>query len=329
MISVIVPVYKVEEYLEDCIDSLLRQTYRSLEILLIDDGSPDRCGEICDRYAAADSRIRVFHTENKGLSAARNYGIERAGGEYLGFVDGDDSIEPDMFERLLGAIEEAGADIAVCGRFMEYPEKTETISPPEGVFNREEAVKALALLKIRNPTWDKLWRRECFDEIRFPDGRVYEDIATTYRIFLRTQKVVCIPDALYHYRIRESGISKSDSLDCLSDYFTSTVEEFEALTLTPPFCDDEEIRETLSRRCRYVYAKLRAKYNTCSKEERNLYRSQIRGADRFVRDNFRFLSSGGCPAKRKLTLFLSCRASSLMPLLTVVYLRLKSILVHR
>ncbi|MBR6361015.1 MAG: glycosyltransferase, partial [Clostridia bacterium] len=258
-----------------------------------------------------------------------NSGIERAGGEYLGFVAGDDRIEPDIYERMLKAIEEDGADIAVCGRFMEYPGKTEIISPPQGTFNREEAVKNLALLKIRNPAWDKLWRRECFEEIRFPDGRVYEDIATTYRVFLRTQKVVCIPDALYHYRIRESGISNSDSPDYLSDYFTSTVEEFEALTGTPPFCDDEEIGETLSRRCRYVYAKLRAKYNTCSKEERKLCRAQIRKADRFVRDNFRLLSSGGCSAKRKLTLFLSCRASSLMPLLTSVYMRLKSILKHR
>ncbi len=148
MISVFVPVYRVENYLEKCLDSITGQTYTDLEILLIDDGSPDRCGEICDRYADVDHRIQVFHTENHGLSSARNLGLEHAKGEYIGFVDSDDWIEPDMFARLLAAIEDNNADIAVCGRVMEYPDKKEVISPQAGTMNREAAVKALALLKI-------------------------------------------------------------------------------------------------------------------------------------------------------------------------------------
>ena len=325
MISVIVPVYKVEDCLEDCLNSIISQTYRSLEILLIDNGSPDRCGEICDRYAATDSRIRVFHTENTGLASARNFGIEKASGDYLGFVDSDDRIEPDMYERLLEAIEKAGADIAVCGRVMEYPDKTEIISPPAGVMTGEEAVKALALLRIRNPAWDKLWKRECFEDIRFPDGRVYEDIATTYRVFLRTGTVVCLPDALYHYRIRESGISRDDSPGNLSDYFTATRSEFEELMSVSPFCEDEEIRQALFRRCVSVYAKFRMKYNACKREERVRYKKEISSADRFMRDNFRLLISSDCPAGRKLTVFLCCFASPLMPALTPVYLKLKPI----
>ncbi len=121
MISVIVPVYNVEPYLAGCLDSILSQTYRDLEILLIDDGSTDRGGTICDEYAAKDPRIRVFHTENRGLSAARNRGLDEAKGEYVGFVDSDDRIDPDMFEYLLEAAERTGADVTECGVFVEYP----------------------------------------------------------------------------------------------------------------------------------------------------------------------------------------------------------------
>lgn len=115
MISIIVPVYKVEPYLRQCVDSILNQTYRDLEILLIDDGSPDCCGKICDEYEKKDKRVRVFHTENRGLSIARNLGLKETQGDYIGFVDSDDWIEPDMYEVLLKCLEETGADICVCG----------------------------------------------------------------------------------------------------------------------------------------------------------------------------------------------------------------------
>ena len=115
MISVIVPVYKVEPYLRQCVDSILGQTYRDIEVLLIDDGSPDRCGEICEEYAGKDARVRVFHTENNGLSSARNLGLREAKGEYIGFVDSDDWIDPDMYEILLRRIEESGTNVSVCG----------------------------------------------------------------------------------------------------------------------------------------------------------------------------------------------------------------------
>jgi len=127
MISVIVPVYKVEQYLRQCIESILNQTYQDLEILLIDDGSPDRCGIICEEYAKKDPRIKVFHTENHGLSAARNVGLQIAKGEYIGFVDSDDWIEPDMYEILLRRLEETDTDISVCEIWREgvkeIPEK--------------------------------------------------------------------------------------------------------------------------------------------------------------------------------------------------------------
>ena len=123
MISVIIPVYNVEPYLRKCLDSVVNQTYRNLEILVIDDGSTDGSGAICDEYAS-DRRMRIFHTENRGLSCARNLGLDEAKGEWIGFVDSDDWIEPDMYEALLKKAEETGADIVECGVFREYPGRT-------------------------------------------------------------------------------------------------------------------------------------------------------------------------------------------------------------
>ena len=309
MISVIVPVYRVDKYLEKCIDSIIGQTYTDLEILLIDDGSPDRCGEICDRYAAVDHRIRVFHTENHGLSAARNLGLEHAEGDYIGFVDSDDWIEPDMFVRLLTAIEDNNADIAVCGRVMEYPDKKAIISPQAGTMNREAAVKALALLKIRNPAWDKLWKRDCFESIRFPKGRVYEDIATTYRIFLQIDRVVCIPDALYHYRFREGSISHDDRLKHLVDYFNATKSETEEIKSTLVYKEDEQVGQILLKRCGDVIARLWIAYCSAAKEERYRYEIEIQDAVRFMRKNGCMLHFKSFSLRRRVILILCCSAS--------------------
>lgn len=146
MISVIVPVYKVERYIHQCIVSILNQTYQDLEILLIDDGSPDKCGEICKEYAKKDSRIKVFHTENHGLSAARNVGLQIAKGEYIGFVDSDDWIEPDMFEILLRRLEETGADISVCEIWREdVEERHPGKSVRNAVYTGTDAIKSLII----------------------------------------------------------------------------------------------------------------------------------------------------------------------------------------
>ena len=183
MLSVIIPVYNVEPYLEKCLDSVLKQTYKDMEILIIDDGSTDRSGAISDEYAAKDSRIRVFHTENRGLSAARNLGLDNAVGGYIGFVDSDDWIEPDMYEVLLKKAEETGADIVECGVFKEYPDKTVEHQRPDRVMYKIEAIRALVNRELSNSVWNKVWVKSCYFNIRFPEGRLYEDVAITYRIF--------------------------------------------------------------------------------------------------------------------------------------------------
>ena len=306
MISVIVPVYKVETYLEQCLDSILCQTYRDLEILLIDDGSPDRCGEICDRYAAADPRIRVFHTENRGLSAARNLGIDHARGEYLGFVDSDDWIEPDMYERLLRAVEENGADIAVCGRVREYPDRKEIILPEAGILDREGAVRAHVKLEIRHAAWDKLYRRACFADIRYPEGRVCEDIATTYRTLLRADKVVKIAAPLYHYRDRAGSITKEKEYRSLVDCFTSCREEYEALLRIPLYGKDREITEKLLAHCAWAALRLWTEYDSAPAEIREAYSGKIKEASRFVRNRCPVFGPKGLPINRRIPVFL-CR----------------------
>ena len=170
MISVIVPVYNVEPYLRKCLDSIVNQTYRDLEILVIDDGSTDWCGKICDEYAGKDGRIRVFHTENRGLSCARNLGLDNARGEWIGFVDSDDWIETDMYEVLLKRAEETEADIVECGVLEEHPNRTG--KRQEYLVTGTEAVIMLIHRELSNAVWNKLWKKSCFDKIRFPEGRI-------------------------------------------------------------------------------------------------------------------------------------------------------------
>ncbi len=245
MISIIVPVYKVEHYLRQCVDSILAQTYRDIEVLLIDDGSPDRCGEICDEYAENDARVRVFHTENRGLSAARNLGLREARGDYIGFVDSDDWIEPDMYEVLLRRMQETGADIGVCGLWYERKNKREVAKDViDAVFGGEEPIKALILNNLKNFAWNKLYDRKVWSGISFPEGHVFEDVATTYKTILNAEKVVSCSKPLYHYRQREDSIGSNRSMSNLMDYWDAYYGRYEALVDTE-IITDQAIAEKL------------------------------------------------------------------------------------
>lgn len=220
-ISVIIPVYKVEPYLGKCLDSVVRQTYQNLEIILVDDGSPDHCGDICDEYATRDWRIQVIHQKNRGVSAARNAGLAVATGEWIGWVDSDDWIEADMYEYLLKHAADCDADIAVCSRLEHYRDQCVFRGwEQEQVLDTEHALELLLENDVlQNFLWDKLWRRNLFDDVVFPEGRTFEDIAVMHRLFMRVRRAVCLPEAKYNYLLHSGSIVDDQSLKNRIHYY--------------------------------------------------------------------------------------------------------------
>lgn len=212
MISVIVPVYKVEDYLERCITSIVNQTYRNLEIILVDDGSPDHCGEICDEWSRKDSRIKVIHKENGGLSDARNAGMKIATGEYTVFVDSDDWIHKDMLKVLMEVQEETKGDIVECKAQICFSKENDmeigTLSEIDKTsFNTEESLQCLINeYPLHQTVWNKLYRTEVIKDILFPYGKYHEDEFWTYQVFARAEKVVYVDVSLYYYFQRKDSI---------------------------------------------------------------------------------------------------------------------------
>ena len=207
-VSVVIPIYKVEPYLRQCLDSVVGQTYQNLEIICVDDGSPDRCGEICEEYAEKDDRIRVIHRENGGLSAARNTGIDAATGEYICFIDSDDFVRETFVEYLYGLIKKYDAEIAVCPLFKLVSEQTSTMQG--GAEQSMTSAEALSYIFL-NPqyvgvfAWNKMYHRGLFTSIRYPEGKYYEDSGTTYRLFLASNRIAIGKEPQYYYRIARAG----------------------------------------------------------------------------------------------------------------------------
>lgn len=210
VISIIVPVYKVEAYLKACVDSLLCQTFSDIEILLVDDGSPDHCGSICDEYAEKDARVRVIHQKNGGLSRARNAGIERAQGEYLCFVDSDDYVAPEYCESLYALLRDNDCDLSVCGVCRFEDGTTPSWDSEDGQSIRVDRVDFLRMQlekKSEFGVWNKLYRRELFSRIRFAEGRIHEDVIWSGDLARNLRgSVVCTSKALYYYRQRSGSI---------------------------------------------------------------------------------------------------------------------------
>jgi glycosyltransferase involved in cell wall biosynthesis len=205
LISVVVPVYNVEAYLAACLDSLLAQTRAPLEIVCVNDGSTDQSGKILDQYAEKDPRIRVIAQENGGLAHARNTGLEQARGEYVAFVDSDDTVSADFLEKLAGALESRQADIAVCDMEYRY-EDGRTEASSGGSFSHTRAQLWPALVLINNSACNKLYRRRLLNELSFPDGMLYEDLGTIPALLYAAAEVVKVNAPLYYYRQRAGSI---------------------------------------------------------------------------------------------------------------------------
>lgn len=225
MVSVIVPVYKVERYLEQCLVSIVHQSYRDLEILLVDDGSPDNCPQLCDMWAQRDSRIHVIHKPNGGLSDARNAGLRQAHGDLVAFVDSDDWLALDMIEKMTDAMLRNQADMVVCQYVVAYAdgrfEKRAPENGPEEILNQQQALSELLIDgRLTNHVWRKLYWRNKIPKDVFPKGRNFEDIYVMPELFAPCKKFVYITDPLYFYRCNENGIVQSakikDLRDCLA-----------------------------------------------------------------------------------------------------------------
>mgnify|MGYP002574599501 FL=1 len=229
LISVIVPVYKVEKYLEKCIESIIKQTYTNLQIILVDDGSPDNCGKICDEYAKKDLRIEVIHKANGGLSDARNVGISKAKGRYIGFVDSDDYIKEDMYEILLNLIKKYDADVSICNLY-------DVIDGNECIRNKENGIREysrLDILKevlldknIQSYAWNKLYEKELFDEIKYPIGKKYEDIGTTFYLFEKCNKIVVTSEPEYYYLKRADSLVNNVTESTILDYTEIIIQRY-------------------------------------------------------------------------------------------------------
>lgn len=211
LLSVIVPVYKVEKYLDRCIQSIVDQTYKNLEIILVDDGSPDRCPLICDRWGKKDDRISVIHKENGGLSSARNAGIKIARGKYITFVDSDDHIGSDMYKEMIKEIEDVKADIVCCGRYIDNKDQTCKCQHDEKQVLAPERALGNVLKKqyMDEAVWDKIYRKEIFEDTFFPEGEINEDIVVMPRLFDRCARIVYVNDRYYHYCQHDGGITRS------------------------------------------------------------------------------------------------------------------------
>lgn len=221
MISIIVPVYNVEAYLRRCVDSILTQTYSNFELILVDDGSTDRSGALCDEYARLDSRVLSFHKKNGGLSSARNAALRIAKGDYFGFVDSDDWIFPTMFERMMNVVEKYAAEVVICNYQLSYDTRIEQVDfyAQEHVFDNVEATKEILKNRLMSShVWNKLFKKTLFEGIFFPEGRLYEDIATTYKLLFKANKVVVSPFVGYNYFQNDNGICLSVPMD-MERYF--------------------------------------------------------------------------------------------------------------
>ncbi|EGO8248310.1 glycosyltransferase, partial [Enterococcus faecalis] len=210
-ISIIVPVYNVEKYLEKCVRSILAQTFTDFELILVDDGSPDSSGAMCDQFAEQDQRVKVIHKENGGLSDARNAGIEIATGEYLGFVDSDDYIADDMYELLYTNIVKEDADLSICGIYDVYEGKEPVEKQQQYiVLDKVAAMKMILEAKVVSVhAVNKLYKKEIFEDIRYPVGMITEDGAVILSILEHTEKIVIDTQQKYYYFHRANSISSN------------------------------------------------------------------------------------------------------------------------
>jgi len=210
LISVIVPVYNSAKYLEQCVDSIINQTYENLEIILVDDGSTDGSSDLCDSIKKRDKRITVIHKKNGGAASARNAGLKLAKGEFIGFADSDDWLELDMFQHMFEVLNKNDADLVLVSLFLEYEIENKSVKSPKisGTFNSTQAVHKQLYHEdgFCGAPWDKLYKRELFDNLEFPEGLITEDYYVNGVIYSKLNRMVVDSGCYYHYRMQENSV---------------------------------------------------------------------------------------------------------------------------
>ena len=255
LVSIIIPIYNVEKYIHGCINSVLAQTYTNIEIILVDDGSPDNCPAICDEYAKTDSRIRVIHKQNGGLSDARNVGIDAATGEYIVFIDSDDEVSSDYVEYLYDMIQKCDeALISVCG-VMQVQQNQKPYKDTHSdyrIYTTEQILENMLYAKgVEICSYAKMYRKSVFTNLKFPVGHVYEDSATTYLFLEKSPKIVFGTRRCYYYYTRPGSISKLGAFNKNEhDYIVHTKQMLNYLSEKYP-----SLQKAIDRY--YVYSKFR------------------------------------------------------------------------
>lgn len=306
LISVIVPVYKAENTLQQCVKSICNQTYKQLEIILVEDGSPDNSAEICNHLAKEDGRIVVIHQKNAGVSAARNAGLAVAHGDYLGFVDSDDWIDPEMYERLLQSCIEQDAQICLCGVKTTYKNKVVEVKKTEKPVLRSGDEAICDLIKNRSHSlvlWNKLWKKEIFEGVAFPEGRVFEDAATTWKIIVKAERVMFIPDCLYHYNQIEGSLVHTYSMKHFEDEWIATKERFDYLSARYPSIYDKCLGE-----CAMVIARVWGWFSKADTQDKEAYQGMLNEmsdfahqyAEKISKCNIRLHIKAGCMFARSV-----------------------------
>lgn len=259
-ISVIVPVYKVEKYLHRCVDSILGQTFADFELILVDDGSPDKSGGICDDYAKKDGRIHVIHQKNEGLSAARNAAIDwvflHSDSKWLTFIDSDDWIHPEMLKYLYDAVHELNKSVSICGYFETQGDDLEI--DVSQIKTQIWRTKDFYFKKNINATvaWGKLYRKECFNNIRYPIGKLHEDEYVTYRILFHYSEIAVVEAPLYAYFQNNKGIMKSE-------WNPQKLDALEAFDLQLRFFRKRNLQDIYKNRVRAYVASAIWQYKQC------------------------------------------------------------------
>ena len=283
-ISIIVPVYNVEPFLRKCVYSIINQTYKNIEIILVDDESPDNCGKICDALAKEDERIKVIHQKNQGVCAARNAALKIATGDYYGFVDPDDWIAPDMFEYLLNNLKKHDADISCC-RYFRVSKGKRTYSATDGktyIYNKKDAINELvSQFTIRAIFWNKLFKKELFNDLEFPEGTIYEGTFLVHKIFEKCDKIVYLPDAKYYYYDYEKSYVNTISLKYQSDYVLANIEQYKDLHKKYPELNDIILKKVLVQSLVLL--------EVCFKNKRDIVNEQerIKEIANFIKEHYK------------------------------------------